>query len=139
MSKLSFCLTAALLTACAAPNHPVRLPQQEGEVIAYRYDCAQGRVDVEYARMGGQDSATLLFKSGNQDEKLRKVLPRTTGNSFALDDLRWTGTDGGQYVLSDGGEILLQQCSGQPRSVFRDKDDHPGTVKLNLGRILGDD
>ena len=80
-----------------------------------------------------------MFKSGNQDEKLRKVLPRTTGNSFALDDLRWTGTDGGQYVLSDGGEILLQQCSGQPRNVFPDKDDHPGTVKLNLGRILGDD
>lgn len=134
MRKPVLILASLALAACAPQNRPARLPQQEGEILAYRYQCAQGQVEVEYARMGGQDSATLAF-TGDKDEQLRKVLPRAGGNAFALDELRWTEQNG-QYTLTDGGQTLLGNCEGRVRNTAEGKDDHQGTIKLDLGRIF---
>lgn len=136
MLKPALMLASLMLAACASQSRPVRLPQQEGEIRPYTYHCTQGRVSVEYARMGGQDSATLIF-TDDKDTQLRKVLPRAGENAFALDELRWATQDGGRrYALTDNGQMLLDHCEGQTRNTFNGKDDHQGTIKLDLGRIF---
>lgn len=136
MRKYSLLYVCLWLGACAGQGQVAHMPQKDGDVLSYGYVCTQGRIRVEYARMGGEESATLMFSDANE-QSVRKVLPRVGAQAFALDTLQWTGTEDGRvYRLHDGGQMLPDDCRGRQRNVFTDKDDHEGTVQPDIGRFL---
>lgn len=138
MRKYSLLSLAFLISACATQGQGVRLPERDGDVLTYTYHCTQGKIRVEYARLGGQDSATIGFTTA-KDDHLRKVLLRSGEHRFALDDWQWSAqNDGRSYTLQQNGQVLFANCQGTKRAVFDGKEDHQGTVRLNFGRVFAE-
>lgn len=136
MRKYSLLSLAFLLAACTMQGQVAKFPQKDGDVAPYNYYCAQGAIRVEYARMSGQDSATVSF-SDAQEQALRKVLPRVGEYAFALDEWQWSAANDGRiYTLQHNGQILLDQCQSAGGGAFSSKEDHQGTVQLNLGHLF---
>ncbi|MDO5090443.1 MAG: hypothetical protein Q4D61_02755 [Cardiobacteriaceae bacterium] len=124
-------LVALLLAACNSSHRPAPEFARDGMTETLTYRCQQGRIDIEYARMGGTESATLPLENG------RKVLVRTEKNRYTLDDWQWTAqTDGHTYTLLHHGETILSQCRSSTASSGKADDDGAGTVQLQLNKAF---
>lgn len=118
---------AAALGACGGQGNPLPV-LDEGAVLAWVYQCEQGRITVEYAQMGGEYSATLHLPG--EDKTTRKVLPRVAEHHFALDHLHWQSADGVTFALRDGDAMPFTTCRSSRAA------EEPGRIRFDLGKAL---
>ncbi len=131
MSVIRLCagLAGLLLIGCGShagfKGIPELLPDN---AIIWHYNCEEVGLNVEYANMGGQYSATI-----NIPELGRRVLyQQGSGNQFVLDTLLWQSSDNRTFVLSDGAETLLAGCLAMNRMATDD-------IQLNFnGDLFGE-
>lgn len=120
------------LAACTTGEQPTPQFTRDGMRQTLSYRCAQGRLDVEYARMGGADSATLALEDG------RKVLTRSQAHRFELEDWQWQGApDGREYALLRDGQVVFDRCeSPRNQSAGKQDDEGAGTLRLQLNKAF---
>lgn len=127
MKTLLLMIAAVCLTACGGRGNPVPV-LDEGALLAWVYQCDNGRITVEYAQMGGQYSATLHLPGEQQGA--RKVLPRVAEHDFALDALHWQSADGIVFALRDGEQNVLRNCRSSQEA------EETGRIRFNLGKAF---
>lgn len=120
------------LAACTKGGQSTPQFTRDGMQQTLSYRCAQGRLDVEYARMGGADSATLMLEDGH------KVLTRSQTHRFELEDWQWQGAqDGREYTLLRDGQVVFDQCkSSRGHSAGKQDDEGAGTLRLQLNKAF---
>ena len=104
-------LATLLLAACTSQTAFLTgVPElPAGDDIFWAYYCDSGaELQINYANMGGEYSATPKLKDG------KRVLPRRSDYDFSDGEYRWTSDDGGRYFrLSHGEQTVYGQCSGR--------------------------
>ena len=116
MNKTLTLTTALLLAACA--NSTATFLEgtpslSDGDNEFWMYYCTDGNdkgqeLQVDYANMGGEYSATPKLKEG------KRVLPRRSAYDFDDGEYRWTSNDSGRsFRLSHGDQTVYGQCSAR--------------------------
>jgi len=104
-------LAALLLTACGTPSTFLSgIPAlNDGDDEFWAYYCDDGaKLQINYANMGGEYSATPKLKEG------KRVLPRRSAYDFDDGEYRWTSNDSGRsFRLSHGDQTVYGQCSAR--------------------------
>ena len=110
-------LAALLLTACGTPSTFLSgIPAlNDGDDEFWAYYCDGGaKLQINYANMGGEYSATPKLKTG------KRVLAQRSTYDFSDGEYRWTSDDGGHHFrLMRGEESLYSQCGGR-RKIDKD-------------------
>ena len=115
-------LTAALLlTACGSTATFLEgtPPLNDGDNEFWMYYCTDGNdkgqeLQVDYANMGGEYSATPKLASG------KRVLSRQSAYDFSDGEYRWHSDDGGRYFhLSHHDQTEYSHC-GARRKLDKD-------------------
>ena len=104
-------LATLLLAACTSQTAFLTgVPElPAGDDIFWAYYCDSGaELQINYANMGGEYSATPKLKEG------KRVLPRRSAYDFYDGEYRWTSNDGGRsFRLSHGDQTVYGQCSAR--------------------------
>ena len=121
MNKTLTLTTALLLTACGstATFREGTPPLADGDNEFWMYYCTDGsdkgqELQVDYANMGGEYSATPKLASG------KRVLSRQSAYDFSDGEYRWHSDDGGRYFrLSHHDQTEYSHC-GARRKLDKD-------------------
>jgi len=122
MNKTLTLTTALLLAACAnstATPREAPPPLADGDNEFWMYYCTDGNdkgqeLQVDYANMGGEYSATPKLASG------KRVLSRQSAYDFSDGEYRWHSDDGGRYFrLSHHDQTEYSHC-GARRKLDKD-------------------
>ena len=122
MNKTLTLTTALLLAACANSTATFLEgipPLADGDNEFWMYYCTDGNdkgqeLQVDYANMGGEYSATPKLASG------KRVLSRQSAYDFSDGEYRWHSDDGGRYFrLSHHDQTEYSHC-GARRKLDKD-------------------
>ena len=121
MNKTLTLTTALLLTACGSTATFLEgtPPLSDGDNEFWMYYCTDGNdkgqeLQVDYANMGGEYSATPKLASG------KRVLTRQSAYDFSDGEYRWYSDDGGRYFrLSHHDQTEYSHC-GARRKLDKD-------------------
>ena len=121
MNKTLTLTTALLLTACGSTATFLEgtPPLSDGDNEFWMYYCTDGNdkgqeLQVDYANMGGEYSATPKLASG------KRVLSRQSAYDFSDGEYRWHSDDGGRYFrLSHHDQTEYSHC-GARRKLDKD-------------------
>lgn len=121
MNKTLTLTTALLLAACGTTAAFLEgtPPLADGDNEFWMYYCTDGNdkgqeLQVDYANMGGEYSATPKLASG------KRVLTRRSAYDFSDGEYRWHSDDGGRYFrLSHHDQAEYSHC-GARRKLDKD-------------------
>ncbi len=97
-----------ILSACHGEekfrNPPVLA---DGEAVTWHYNCndRDSGLNVEYANMGGEYSATII-----QKEYGKRVLPQIEQGRFSDGDWLWQIDSDNYFTLSQDSKVISHSC-----------------------------
>ncbi|MBV7434834.1 hypothetical protein KRX19_07315 [Cardiobacteriaceae bacterium TAE3-ERU3] len=129
-TRISMGLAVVLVFAGCAQQVALRgIPEvADGAQSRWLYHCEVGKVAVEYANRAGRYTATVETEDGKQ--VLDVVERGSEGVVATLAPLRWASIDGVMFSLSDGENVLLNNC----RAITQEDE---GNLHVNFGGIFG--
>lgn len=129
-TKFSVLLAVVLIfTGCAQQTALRGVPNvADGEQSRWLYHCEVGKVAVEYANRGGRYTATVEREGDKQ--VLDVVEHSSEGVVATLASLRWVSKDGVMFSLSDGENVLFNNC----RAIAQEDE---GNLHINFGGVFG--
>lgn len=94
-----------MIAACASTDSCCNIPSLlDGESKRLHYLCQEGgSLQIEYAFMGGQYSATII------ESDSKRVLPQSAANHFTDQQWQWQASEQG-FNLSKSAEITNYGC-----------------------------